>query len=394
MKATGRAQAFSSARLTPRMQAVALALATVASRVAFLAAGASALEIDWRDLAVRYDGHLYLRIAKTLPALYVSAKYSYLPAGYPLYPVLIRAAGLLTGDLRVAAIAVSLAASAASVLLFFRLAGHFSKRPGLAAAIFVFFPSTWLMTGSLAFVEPILIGAAIAAVLAVVEDRPWAAGAACAIAVLTQKSGFLIAVIVALLVWSRKGRLDRRWCAALALVPVAIAALQGYLWLALGDPLINVKVLRTAFGGALFGVPFAGFLRGVFEPSVFGGPVRRIAVTISGFFYLGIAAAAWRRGSAAERPLLIWLGVCLAFNFSLGGYWAFHGLPRYLVLAAPAAVLLAEPLLPKAERWLIAAAPLVLLPYFAGLLDLVESESFMSRVWGPDFTAAASQELR
>lgn len=381
-------------RLSARAQAAALASATIAARVVFLAAGASALDVDWRDLALRYDGHVYLRVAKTLPALYVSAKYDYLPGWFPLYPALVRAAGALTGDLRVAAIGVSIAASVAAVLLFFKLAGHFSRRPGLAAALFVFFPPMWLVTGSLAFAEPILVCAAIAAVLAAVEDRPWAAGAAAAAAALAQKSGFLVALVAALIVWSRRGRLDRRWLAALALAPAVLAALQIYLWIAFGDPLINVAVQRHVFGGGLLGAPFAAFVRGMLEPGPFGGPLRRAAIALSGFFYLGVAAAAWRRRSASERPLLIWLTVPLAFFFCLGGYWAYHSLPRFLLIAAPPAILLVEPRLPKGERWLLAAAALVLIPYFAGLMELAESEYFLRRVWGSDYFAAASQELR
>jgi hypothetical protein len=383
-----------NARLSTRAQGAALASATVAARAVLLAAGASALGVDWRDLALRYDGHVYLRIAKTFPALYVSAKYPYLPGWFPLYPALIRAGGALTGDLRVAAILVSIAASVAAVLLFFRLAGHFSKRPGLAAALFVFFPPIWLVTGSLAFVEPVMLCAAIGAVLAAVEDRPWAAGAAAAAAALAEKSGFLVAVIAALIVWNRKGRLDRRWRAALALTPAALAGLQLYLWRVFGDPLANLKVQREIFGGALFGAPFAAFLKGVFASGAFGGPWRRAAVAASGLFYLGVAAAAWRRRAPAQRPLLLWLSVPLAFYFCLGGYWAFDSLPRFLLLGAPAAILLVEPYLPRGERWLLAAAPLVLVPYFMGLLELAESEYFLRRVWGPDYFAAASRELR
>lgn len=380
-------------RLTPRAEGAALALAAIAARAAFVAAGASALGVDWRDLALRYDGHVYLRIAKTFPALYVSDWGPFLTGWFPLSPALIRAAGALTGDLRVAALAVSLAASAAGVLLFLRLAGHFSKRPVLAAAIFVFFPPMWLVCGGLAFVEPVFLCAAIGAVLAAVEDRPWPAGAAAAAAALAQKSGFLVALIVALIVWSRKDRLDRRWAAAMLLMPAALAGLQLYLGLVYGDALINLKVQRDAFGGALFGMPFTAFVNGIVEPSAFGSPWRRAMIAVSGLSYLAVAALAWRRRDPAQRPLLIWLSVSLAFFFSLGGYWAFHSLPRFLLLGAPAAILLAEPSLPRGKRWLL-AAPLVVLPYFIGLIELAQSESFLRRAWGAGYFAAASRELR
>lgn len=380
-------------RLSPAAEGAALALAAVASRIAFLAAAASALGVDWRDLALRYDGHVYLRIAKTLPALYVSDQGPLLTGWFPLYPVLIRAAGALTGDLRTAAILISITASAAGVVLFHRLAARFSSRPGLAAAVFVVFPPMWLVCGGLAFVEPLLVCAAIAAVLAAVEERPWVCGAAAAAAALSQKSGALVVVIAALVVWSRKGRLDGRWLAALALAPLAAAALQAYLWLTFGDPLINLRVQREVFGGSLFGLPFAGFVKGVLEPSAFGGPWRRAAIAASGLFYLAVAAAAWRGRTPARRPLLLWLGVVLAFFFCLGGFWAFHSLPRFLLLGAPAALLLAEPLLPRG-RTLLAAAPLALLPFFVGLVELAQADALMRRVWGEGYFSAASRELR
>jgi hypothetical protein len=381
-------------RLTPRGQYAALALAALAARAAFLAGGAAALGVDWRDLALRYDGHIYLQIAKTLPRLYVSERGAYLTTWLPLYPALIRLAGFLTGDLRTAALAVSAAAAAAAVVLFRRLAGRFSERPALAAVLFLFFPPMWLLTGSLAFVEPVFLCAVLAAVVAAVEDRPAWAAAAWAVAAMSQKSGFLVPVITLLIVWDRRRRLETRWLAALAAPALAQAALQGYLWFLYGDPLINLKTTRETFGGALFGFPFAAFARGIVEPSAFGGVWRRAAIALCGLAYLAAGAAGWRRGKAAERPLLIWLGVVLAFHFSLGGFWAFHALPRYLLMGAPAALLLALPLLPRGERGLLLAAPLVLLPYFVGLVELGQAESLLRRVWGPGYFEAASARLR
>jgi len=360
-------------RLSPRAEGAALALTAVAARIAFLAAGASALGVDWRDLALRYDGHVYLQVAKTLPALYVSDSGAYLTTWLPLYPSLIRVAGLLTGDLRTAALAVSLAA---------------------AAALFIFFPPMWLVTGSLAFVEPVFLCAVLAAVAAAVEDRPWTAAFAGAAAVLSQKSGFLVSVIAVLTAWERRPRFDARWLPAVAVPALALGGLQGYLWLLYGDPLANLKATRISFGGSLFSFPFSAFLRGIVEPSPFGGAWRRASIAPGAAAYLAIGAAAWRRRAPEERPLLIWLGVVLAFYFSLGGYWAFHSMPRFLLMGAPAALLLAEPLLPRGERRLLLAAPLVLLPFFIGLVELGQAESFLRRAWGADYFPAASERLR
>jgi hypothetical protein len=386
--------------LSARGEKAALAAAALAAHAAFTFAAASALGADWRDLALRYDGHVYLLIAKTYPHLYVGPLQlfpalkdpTFLTGWFPLYPLLIRVAGFVTGDLRVAALAVSWLASTSAVLLFHRLAARFTDRPGLAAAIFIFFPPMGLTMGGLAFVEPVFVCAALAAVVAALEDRPWSCAAACAAALLAQKSGFLIPLIVFLIRLDAKGAKGLRRFAPVLLAALAPAALQLYLWRAFGDPLINVAVERAHFGGALFGVPFSAYLGGVLAGGGFAGPERRALLAACGAAYLAAAAFGWRRAGRAERPLLIWLGVVLAFFFCLGGPFAFLSLPRFLFLGAPAALLLAFPLLPRGERWCFAAAPLLLLPFFVGLIEVAQTEA-LARAAGvsayyPGFSAA------
>lgn len=347
----------------------ALAATAVASRVGFILAASKALAVPVLDLALRYDGHVYLRIAESLPWLYVEGDSPFLSGWFPLYPVLIRLLGCAVPDLRLSAILASLSFSALSVVLFHRLAVRFSSRPDLAALLFVFFPPMWLVVGGLAFVEPLLVCAMIAGVLAVLEDRPALFAFSAVSAVLCQKSGFLLPVVAALMLG--KKALRPHWSAAFAAPAAALLLLQGYLWFAFGDFLINLKVQREVFGGALFGVPFAAFLRGAVSPTAFGGALRCAAIGASGVFYLAACAR-------APRPLRPWLWTVCGFFFCLGGSWAFHSLPRFLLLAAPAAVLALEPLV--AANVLL--APLALLPFFIGLLEAAQAEAFWLRAWG------------
>lgn len=392
--------------MTPRApraaERAALAAAALGARAFFLAAASRATGVPWRDLALRFDGHVYLAVAKTWPRLYQGVP-SFLPmfrgseyftGWFPLYPVLIRAAAVLVGDARAAALAVSFAASAAAVLLFRRLAGSFTTRPGLAASLFCFFPATWLVTGSLAFVEPVFLCALLAAALAALEDRPGACAAAAAAAMLAQKTGFLVLPIALALVAARRGRRGLRAFAPLGLALLAPTALQLYLWRTFGDPLVNFHVQRDIFGGAMFGWPFAAFVSGALTPSPLGGGAARALIASSGAFYLFVAAAAWRRARADERPLLAWLLIVLVPHFCLAGHWAFFSLPRLLLMGAPPALLLSLPLLPRGERWLLFAAPLVLLPFFAGLLDVARAEVIVQGAWPPGYFAFASEALR
>jgi hypothetical protein len=388
--------------VSARAEKAALAAAAFVAHAGFTFAAAAAVGADWRDMALRYDGHVYLLIAKTFPHLYVDPlplfpalkDPAFLTGWFPLYPLLIRAAGLVAGDLRVAALAVSWLAATLSVLLFRRLAARFAQRPGLAAAIFIFFPPMGLVMGGMAFVEPVFVCAALAAVVAALEDRPWACAGACAAALLAQKSGFLVPLIVILIRRDAKGAAGVRRFAPVLLAALAPAALQVYLWRVFGDPLINVAVERAHFGGAFFGLPFSAYLAGVFGASFFGGLEVRASVALCGAFYVGSAAAAWRRDRRVERPLLIWLAAVLAFYFSLQGGLAFLSLPRFLFLGAPAAVLLAVPFLPRGERWLFAAAPLVLLPFFVGILDVAQAQAAARAAGAAALYPAFSAALR
>lgn len=347
----------------------ALAAIGIASRVGFVLAASKALDVPALDLALRYDGHVYLRIAKSLPWLYVEGDSPFLTGWFPLYPVVVRLLGSVVPDLRLSAILVSLSFSSLSVFLFHRLAVRFSKRPDLATLLFVFFPPMWLVVGGLGFVEPLLVCSMIAGVLAVLEDRPAALALSAVGAVLCQKSGFLLPVVAALML-GRKA-LRPRWVAAFAAPAAALLLLQGYLWFAFGDFFVNLKVQREVFGGSLFGAPFLAFVRGVFAPSAFGGVLRCAAIGASGLFYL----AACARAPKLLRP---WLWTVCGFFFCLGGAWAFHSLPRFLLLAAPAAVLALEPLAPES----VLLAPALLLPFFVGLLEAAQAEAFWRRAWG------------
>lgn len=318
----------------------------------------------------------------------------YFTGWFPLYPLLIRAAALLARDARWAALAVSWGASAAAVLLFRRLAERFTPRPLLASALFAFFPATWLLCGSLAFVEPVFLCAALAAVLGALDRRPVPTAAAAAAAMLAQKSGVLVLPVAAAAVWSRRGRLERRDLAPLAASLIAPAALQGYLWAVFGDPLVNVRVQRDIFGGALFGVPLAGFVRGALTPSPLGNPLHRALVVLSFAFYAAAAAAGARRGRREERPLLAWLAIVLAFHACLAGPWAFWSLPRFLVLGAPPALLLLLPLVPAGDAAVAAVAVLALIPFGAGLIEAARGTAVTRAAWTPAYLSAASEALR
>lgn len=382
-----------AARRRPRL---ALFLAALGLRLACLAAVSWASGIRPPDLALFFDGHVYILIAKSLPRLYgdVHAFFpafpksvSYLTAWFPVYPALIAAVGPMLGDLRWAALAVSQAAAAAAVVLFYELARRFTRRPLAAAGLFLALPPIWLLCGSLAFVEPVYVCLFIATMLCHLSGkRAWAMALA-GLVLVTQKSGFLILPIM--LLTDPGLRQAPRWRALLpyaaALAPVAL--LQAYLWSLYGDPLVNVHAQQRVFGGTFFGWPGRAFAASLLDP---GQPfrgllgLRKLTITASLLFYAGALAVSWPRRTSRTFPLMVWLGVVLAFTLCLASANAFYVFPRYMLMAAPAAMLLWAD---RLER-LPGPAGLAVLAALALAFNAAEALSQLdlaSRYWTPPY---------
>lgn len=387
----------------PPAAALAACLAgATASRGAFWAAACAASGASWPDLALRYDGQVYLALAKSLPRLYLDAPAffptpvtaEYFTGWFPLYPALIRGAAELCGDARAAALGLSVALSAAAAALTARLAARTGgRRPWLAGALALLWPPSWLAVGSLACVEPLFVCCALAAVLAALEDRPWLAAAACAAGVLAQKSGFLLPAFALAAAWTARGPSGARRLAPVLLAAIPAAALQLWLWRAFGDPLINARVQRDIFGGSLFSWPLAALVRGALAPSPFG-PMRSALIPLAVAGYGGLLAHSWWAARREEAPLRAWLGIALAFHLCLDGFWAFHSLPRLLLVAAPAAIALAERRLPEGRLLLWLSPALVLVPFLVAVLEFAQADAFGRRAWGEAHYAAASRLLR
>ncbi len=389
------------ARRRPRL---ALFAAALALRAACLAAVSGLSGIPARDLALFFDGHLYILIAGTLPRLYggVHAFFpafpkpdAYITAWFPAYPFLIAAARVLLRDWRLAALAVSQACAAGAVVVAYELARPLVGRPAAAAALFLFLPPAWLLCGSLAFVEPLYVLLFAGAVcLQLRGRRGWALTAAAA-AMVTQKSGLLLLPILAFGdgALRRPGRARAVLGYAAAAVPAAL--LQAWLWRLFGDPLVNVHIHERIFGGAYFGWPLAAFFSWLANPAQpFRGLLlaRKAAIAASLLFYA--LPLSWGLRRKRLRPLAVWLMVVLGFNASLTGVSAFYAFPRFMLAAAPAAVVLwtarLEDALPRA--WLLLALAPAALAFDAvealGQLDLAV------RYWGPGYFRLLADWLR
>lgn len=359
-------------------------------RAALLALASSSSGLDWRDLALYYDGHIYILISKSLPHLYTGIssifplfkESTYFTGWFPLYPAFIRLIGFIVPDARIAALAVSHAASALAVVVFYRLARRFLAHPALASLIFAVWPPTWLLTGSLGFAEPLFVLLFLGAFERFLAEETGKSVFLGSLAVVAQKMGILLLPVLGLTLFWREGKSGLKRLAPYLLCLLPLLFLQGYLYAAFGDPLANVRIQRELVADSFLCFPFQDFLAGLFSPrQIFSGHfwLRKALIASSALFYVLVLAWAWRRRRAGLEPLIAWLGVVLLFYSSVGGVWSFYTFPRFMTLAAPPAILLAlatwekiGKLLGGAAALLLAAAPLILLINVVDILSAVE----------------------
>lgn len=309
------------------------------------------------DLAMLADGHSDMVLSQTFPSLYAGTQklvpfvttwrddpYAFFTR-FPLYPAAIGAASLAIDDRRLAALLVSQLAGAFAVLRFRALAGWFTPHAGFAAALFAVFPATWLETTSLAYTEGLLLLCAISAFHALVGGRLLAAAAWAGVAAVVQKHGFLVllALGLSLVVSGRRGVRD---LAPLALGLVPPALLGVWFWVVSGDPTTVLERNSRLFGdgGSAFALPFSSFAYGVMTRGMeFPGQfwARKAMLVLSLAFYAWALLGALARRERRQAPLVVWLATALAFCSVMGGVWAYYYFPRYALLGAPAALLLA-----------------------------------------------------
>jgi hypothetical protein len=363
---------------------VGLFLGALVTRVVLLGCLAGSTGMEWRNLALLYDGHVYMLISHYFPILYPNVSFT---GWFPVYPFLIFLADLLFSDPRVSAIVVSVMAGSLSVVLFYHLAREFTPRPLLSAVVFCCFTPTWLLTSTLAFVESVFACLFIGTVISLQKGWTKSAVALAGLTIVTQKSGILILpTILLFLVW-RNGLRGLRQFAPFVSCLIPVLLLQGYLYYLFDDPLANVHALRQP--GAypeLFALPFTAMISGLLDhDQIFRGHfwLRKSLLALSLSFYVTCFAAYWIRPSRFERLLIVWLGVVLLFNLSLAGHWAYYGFPRFMTAATPPAILIAInrlrlPVSPRRMATLTVVIPFIVLVVVLEVRDAIE---LMIRIW-------------
>ncbi len=322
-----------------------------------LASVAGSFLVYWpfrADMSVVYrfwDGPNYLTVAKTLYAVSPGnplLAYVYTPAYFlthlPLYPLCVRALAWV-GGYEAALLLVSMLASVAAVLLFYRLARDVWKLPSpeFLALVFLFLPPRWLLYRSTGATEALSIALTLASVWFFEKARWGRASLFGGLAALTRISGLMLAPAYAVALAR-----ERRWRAWpwLLLIPAALFGYFLFCAMRFGDFFAYLK----PHGEKVAALRPFGFLPTLFEKGLY----HQVEFHILLFLVYAVGTFRLR----TRFPVLFWYGV---FELALLVLVSTEDWSRYFLAMAPFSLIVGfhDLIDTRAFRWMF--------PLFAGL---------------------------
>lgn len=207
----------------------------------------------------RWDAGWFLRIVEEgyphhVPTVAGRAVESTL-AFFPLFPLLIKFVAVLTPLSNAAAgVAVAVGTGAVTVVLVHRLALRLTGDPARAmraVTLWAFFPGSMVL--SMPYSEGVMVALAALCVLALLDERWWAAGLCAALASFSRASALALVPVClwqAVLVYRRDRSLKP--LVAPLLAPLGTVAYFLFLWTHTGDPLTYLRA-EAAWNSGLHG---------------------------------------------------------------------------------------------------------------------------------------------
>jgi len=153
-------------------------------------------------IVANYDGPLYLVVAKTMyskQAIEANFQFplpsEYYTAHFPLFPLLIKAVGVIT-NYPYAMLLVTLASSVLALYFFEKLISEYVKPRDALFLTFAFsiLPARWLIVRSVGSADPLFVAGVIASVYFFKNKKYWLAGLWGLIATITKSPGILLFV--------------------------------------------------------------------------------------------------------------------------------------------------------------------------------------------------------
>lgn len=195
-----------------------------------------------------YDGPLYLVVAKTLyNKSLIGANFQfplpteYYAAHFPLFPLLIKAFGIVT-NYPYAMLMVTLLSSILAIYFFEKLISQFvnSKNAMFLTFVFSIFPARWLIVRSVGSADPLFVAGILASVYFFKNKRFWLAALWGAVATFTKSPGILLFgayTIFFLIDWikNKKISLNLKKIYPLLLIPLSLILVFVFYKFTLGD---------------------------------------------------------------------------------------------------------------------------------------------------------------
>jgi len=307
-----------------------------------------------------WDGPNYLTIARTLydirpdnPLLAYVYHPSYFATHLPLYPLLVRVFSLI--GYQPALLLVSIAATMAAVLLFYRLARDIWKLPSPAflALVFLFLPPRWLLYRSTGATEALYLALTMASVFFLEKERIGKASLAAALAAATRISGLMFLPAYVFVLLQRKRPRALFW---LALIPAGPLLYFLFCATRFGDFFAYFSPHREKLASLL---PF-GFLPVLFQKGLYHQAEFHI-----------LLALVYAVGVSRLRGFPVIFAYCL-FQFVFHIFISTEDWSRYFLAMAPFALIVGfrDLLVTRAFRWIFPPYVLLAFLYAWGVIPL------------------------
>ena len=308
-----------------------------------------------------WDGPNYLTVARTLydvrpdnPLLAYVYKPTYFLTHLPFYPLCVRALAWIGYE--PALLLVSVLASIAAVLLFYRLARDVWKLPSPAflSLVFLFLPPRWLLYRSTGATEALYIALALGSVWFFEKARYGRASLLAGLAALTRVSGLMFAPAYAIALAR-----ERRWRSWpwLLLIPAGLFGYFVFCAIRFG----NFFAYLAPHGEKMAAFRPFGFLPTLFEKGLY----HQVEFHILLFLVYAVGTFRLR-----ERfPALFWYCV---FQLALLVFVSTEDWSRYFLVMAPFALIVGyrDLIDTRAFRWMFPVFAALSVYYVWGVIPL------------------------
>lgn len=331
-----------------------------------------------------YDGLYYVVIAKSFyrpslisPLFSFSLPAIYYAAHFPLYPLLIKIVGTVTGY-PWAMLSLSALFSMTAALVFFQFMKKFGLSKNLLwmTILFMFLPARWLVVRSVGSSEPLFITLLILSFYFFKDKKYWHAGIFGALAQLTKPPAVLLFVAYVLIIfWENHPKLRKltwpgnslKTILPLLIMPLSLILLFLYYRFAYGDFL---AYFHSGDNIHIFWPPFQ-----IFNHSArwVGGFWLEDIIYIYIIGALGIVYLLKQK----QTDMAIYTGL-----FFLSTLFISHrDLSRYSLPIVPFLLIAFEPLLVKKEFKIIFG--LIIIPIFLYSINFISQNTMPLADWAP-----------